>query len=105
LHLELTPTTKIFENIKNLNKKISLIGFKAEYRVSSKELVNRAYELLKSANADFVVANDIGKKERGFDTETNEVFVVDKHKKTKHLNLANKRIVGNKILDEIKRIS
>ncbi|MDP6139526.1 MAG: phosphopantothenoylcysteine decarboxylase, partial [Candidatus Woesearchaeota archaeon] len=99
LHLELTPTTKIFENIKNLNKKISLIGFKAEYRVSSKELVNRAYELLKSANADFVVANDIGKKERGFDTETNEVFVVDKHKKTKHLNLANKRIVGNKILD------
>ncbi|MCH8067100.1 MAG: bifunctional phosphopantothenoylcysteine decarboxylase/phosphopantothenate--cysteine ligase CoaBC [Nanoarchaeota archaeon] len=102
LHLELTPTTKIFENIKKIKKSIFLIGFKAEYRVSNKELIDRAYDLLKSAKADFVVANDVGKKNRGFDTETNEVYVVDKHKKIKHLKLADKRVIGNKILDEIK---
>ncbi|MEK6869290.1 MAG: bifunctional phosphopantothenoylcysteine decarboxylase/phosphopantothenate--cysteine ligase CoaBC, partial [Nanoarchaeota archaeon] len=101
LHLELTPTTKIFENIKKIKKNIILAGFKAEYNVSEKVLIDRAYELLKSANADFVVANDVGKKGRGFDTETNEVFVVDKNRGVRHLKLADKRIIGNSILDEI----
>ncbi len=102
LHLELTPTTKIFEKIKKIKKNIFLVGFKAEYDVSEKVLVNRAYWLLKSANADFVIANDVGKPKRGFDAETNEVFIVSKNKKFKHLKLADKRIIGNKILDEIK---
>ena len=79
-----------------------MIGFKAEYKVSEKELVNRAHALLKSANADLVVANDVGIVSRGFDTETNEVFIVNKKKRVKHINLADKRVIGNKILDEIK---
>jgi len=103
LHLELTPTTKIFEKIKKIKNNIMLIGFKAEYNVSKKILVDRAYELLKDANADFVVANDVGKEGRGFDTETNEVFVVDKNKKVEHLELADKRVIGSKILDKIKQ--
>lgn len=104
LYLELMPTTKIFENIKKLKKDIILVGFKAEYNVSEKTLAERAYGLLKSANADFVVANDVGRTGRGFDTETNEVFIVDKNKKITHIDLADKRVVGNKILDEIKKI-
>jgi len=104
LHLELTPTTKIFENIKKIKKNITLIGFKAEYNVGKKVLVDRAYWLLKSANADLVVANDVGKKGRGFDTETNEVFLINKNKKVKHLNLADKRVIGNNILDEVKKL-
>ncbi len=104
LHLELTPTTKIFENIKKIKNNIVLVGFKAEYKVSKKELINRAYRLLKSARADLVIANDVGKQGRGFDTETNEVFVVGKNKKAKHLELADKRVIGNKILDEIRKI-
>ena len=102
MHLELTPATKIFEKIKKIKKSIVLVGFKAEYKVSKQELINRAYWLLKSANADLVIANDVGKKERGFDTETNEVYIIDKNKKVKHINLADKRIIGNNILDEIK---
>ena len=105
LYLELTPTTKIFENIKKIKENILLIGFKAEYNVSKKILVDRAYQLLKDANADFVVANDVGKKDRGFDTETNEVFVVDKNKRVKHLKLADKRVIGCEILDEILHLS
>ncbi|MFC2016504.1 bifunctional phosphopantothenoylcysteine decarboxylase/phosphopantothenate--cysteine ligase CoaBC [Chloroflexota bacterium] len=104
LHLELTPTTKIFENIKKIKRNIFLIGFKAEYEVSEKELINRAYGLLKSANSDLVIANDVGKKGHGFDAETNEVFIVNKSKKAKHLKLADKRVIGNKILGEIRKI-
>ena len=102
LNLELSPTTKIFEKIKKIKKNIFLIGFKAEYKVSRKSLIDRAHALLRDADADLVVANDVGKEGRGFDYETNEVFIVDKKRKAKHLNLADKRVIGNKILDMIK---
>ena len=99
LSLELSPPTKIFEKIKKIKKNVLLIGFKAEYKVSRESLIDRAYALLKDADADFVVANDVGRQGRGFDTETNEVFVVDKNKKVMHLQLADKRVIANKLLD------
>ena len=101
LHLELTPTTKILENIKKIKNDVFLIGFKAEYNVTEEELVNRAFGLLKSADADLIVANDVGKAKRGFDVETNEVFIVDKDKKIEHIKLADKKVIANKVLDEI----
>ena len=101
LHLELAPTTKILENLKKLNKKIFLIGFKAEYNFSKGELINSAYNLLKSSNADLIVANDIGKENAGFDVDTNEVFVVDKKKKVEHIGLSDKRVVADRLLDLI----
>ena len=101
LHLELMPTTKIFEKLKKMNKKIFLVGFKAEYKVPKNKLVDSAYGILKKANADLVVANDVGEKGRGFDVDTNEVFVIDKNKKIVHIGLADKRVVADNILDII----
>ncbi len=101
MHLELTPTTKIFERLKKINNKIFLAGFKAEYDVSDRVLIGRAYELLKRADADIVVANDVGRKGAGFDVDTNEAFVVGKDRKVEHIKLADKNIVGGAILDAI----
>ena len=101
LRLEFSPTAKIFETLKKLNKSIFLVGFKAEYNVSGKKLASRAYAILKKADADLVVANDVGKKGRGFDVGTNEVFVVDKNNNVEHIGLADKRIVGERLLDII----
>jgi len=97
LHLELTPTTKIFEKIKGFNKKVKLIGFKAEYKVSEKELVSRAKSLLKGAKADFVVANDVGKGV--FGSEDNDVFIVGK--KIMHVE-GSKREIATRVLELIK---
>lgn len=101
LHLELTPTTKIFEKLKKINKKIFLVGFKAEYNVTDKILIDRAYELLKSADADLVVANDVGRKGAGFDVDTNEVYVIDRRGAAKRIELSEKRVVAGKLLDII----
>jgi len=101
MHLELEPTTKIFEKLRALNRNMILVGFKAEYNVSEKELLERAYNLLKSAKANFVVANDVGKRGRGFDVETNEVYIVDKKKKPMHLPLSDKHVIAGRILDII----
>ena len=101
LHLELSPTAKIFERLKRMNKKIFLVGFKAEHNVPEKRLIESAYGILKKAGADLVVANDVGKKNAGFDVDTNEAFVVDKNKNAVHIELHDKRIVADKILDII----
>ena len=101
LHLELAPTAKIFEKLKKMNEKIFLVGFKAEYNTSEKALIDSAYDILIKADANLVVANDVGKEGRGFDVDTNEVFIVDKNKNVEHIELADKRVVADRILDAI----
>ena len=103
LHLELNPTTKIFEKLKEMNKKIFLVGFKAEHNVSRNNLLESAYDVLTKANADLVVANDVGKKGSGFEIDTNEVYVMDKNKEVKHLGIADKRLIAEKLLDIISK--
>ncbi|MBI2658277.1 bifunctional phosphopantothenoylcysteine decarboxylase/phosphopantothenate--cysteine ligase CoaBC [Candidatus Woesearchaeota archaeon] len=101
LQLELAPAAKIFEKLKKMNKKMLLVGFKAEHDVPKSRLTASAYSILKKADADMVVANDVGKRGRGFDVDTNEVFIVDRNKKIQHIRLADKRIVADGILDAI----
>jgi len=98
LSLELKPTIKIIDKIKKLNKKINLVGFKAEYNVSEKELVDSAYSLLKRANADFIVANDVSKGV--FGSEDNEVYIVGKGKEVEHIR-GSKREIADRILELI----
>ncbi|HIH04727.1 TPA: bifunctional phosphopantothenoylcysteine decarboxylase/phosphopantothenate--cysteine ligase CoaBC [Candidatus Woesearchaeota archaeon] len=101
LNLELLPTTKILENVRKWDGKVFLVGFKAEYDVSEKELARRAFGLLKDAHADLMVANDVGKEGRGFDVDTNEVLILDKKKRMMKVPLADKRVVADRIIDEV----
>jgi len=98
LILKFKKSKKIIDNIKKINKKIFLIGFKAEYHVSEKELVDSAYNKLKEADCDLIVANDVGKNP--FGSETNDVFVINKDKKITSIK-GDKRFIANKILDLI----
>lgn len=99
LRLELSPTTKIFEKMKKMNERIFLIGFKAEHNVTKNELLRRAQGILKKADADMVVANDVSIRGRGFNADTNEVYVVDCKGKAVHIPLADKRTIADRILD------
>ena len=101
LHLELLPTTKILERIKEWNSKVFLVGFKAEFNVSRKELARRAFSLLRSADADLMVANDIGKEGRGFDVDTNEILIIDRKKTAVRVPLMDKRAIADRILDAV----
>ena len=57
--------------------------------------------LLKSAKADLIIANDVGKMNAGFEVDTNEVFVIDRKKKMVHLNLDEKKVIADQIMDII----
>ncbi|HNZ87799.1 MAG TPA: bifunctional phosphopantothenoylcysteine decarboxylase/phosphopantothenate--cysteine ligase CoaBC [Methanofastidiosum sp.] len=100
--INLIPNKKIVQEYSS-NSKAFIVGFKAEYGVPDDELLRRAYERLSSSNMGLIVANDVGKEKRGFQSETNEVFIIDKTKKFYHLPLENKEKISEKIVDIIKK--
>ena len=102
LSLKLKPTPKIIDSIKKISPTIFLVAFKAEYKMSKANLIENAHKKLLEADADLIVVNDVGRKGAGFGTETNEVFIVDRDRKTIHVPMAQKREVAKAILDATK---
>jgi len=76
INVKLVRAPKIIDGIKNKQKEIFLVGFKAETDISKRELVNRAKKKLKVSNADMIIANDIGRKYNK-DPNSNEITIVD----------------------------
>jgi len=99
LDLKLKPTPKIIDSVKRVSPRTFLVAFRAEYKLSKKNLIESGYKRLLEAKADMIVVNDVGKRGAGFGTETNEIFIVDKKKSVVHVPLAKKREVARKILD------
>lgn len=101
IHLELEPRTKIFDRIKEFNPDIFLVGFKAESGLSENQLIEVAKKRLAQSSADVIIANDVSKPDRGFEVDTNEVFLIKKNGKVQKIPLASKREVAEKIIDAI----
>ena len=108
VEVSLVPIDKIISKVKNVCKyDVYLIGFKAEYNVESKILIEKAYTKLLESGADLIVANDVGKKDTGFGSDNNEVYVIDRHRNVTHLPIQAKDRIAAQILDmiEIKYLS
>jgi len=101
LDLKLKPTVKIIDSVKKVSPRSFLVAFRAEYKLPQRELIESGYKRLVEAKADLIVVNDVGKKGVGFETDTNEVFIIDKKKNVVHVPLSKKREVARKILDVI----
>lgn len=106
LDLELQATPKILDTIRKASPKSFIVAFKTESNVSSEELVDEAYKILHEKNADLVAANDVAKKGVGFQSDTNELFVVDARKRVVHIPLSEKRDVARQLVDlALKKLS
>jgi len=97
--ITLQPRAKIIDQIKKLNPKVKLVAFKAEYNLTESELINKAKEKILTWKADAVIANDVGKKDRGFGSDMNEVFIVLKNGETKKIKRDLKRNVAREIIE------
>ncbi len=105
VELELEATPKIIREIRHASPNSFLVAFKTEHGVSNEELVTEAFEILSEKSADLVAANDVSLEGVGFQTDTNELFVVDERKKVIHISLAPKREVARQLLDiAVKRL-
>lgn len=101
LTITFKPQIKILEQIKKLNPKIKLIAFKAEYIANEKRLIQAALKKLKESNSDVIIANDVSQKDRGFEVDQNEVYIILPDGSTKHLALASKKEIAKNIVDYI----
>ncbi|MCP4763757.1 MAG: bifunctional phosphopantothenoylcysteine decarboxylase/phosphopantothenate synthase, partial [archaeon] len=99
--LELKATPKIIDAARKADNDLFIVAFKAETNLNKEELVEKAYNRLKKAKVDLIVANDVFSNETGFCAETNEIFIIDSKKNVKHIELCSKRECASKIIDQV----
>ena len=100
LSIEFKRTQDILKYVgdnKSDNQKV--IGFAAE----TNNLIEYAKEKIIKKNLDYIVANDISKKDIGFGSEDNEVYIIDKHDNIKKIDKNSKTNVAKAIVDEISK--
>jgi len=100
--LKLKALPKIIAEVKKTDPNIILVGFKAEYNITEEELVERSYKRLKEMKMNLIVANDVAKENRGFNVDTNEVYIIDPKRNVLHIGLTSKREIATKLLDAVK---
>jgi phosphopantothenoylcysteine decarboxylase/phosphopantothenate--cysteine ligase len=100
--LRLKALPKVIAQVKKADPKVLLVGFKAEYKISDEELIERSYKRLREMKMDLIVANDVSKENRGFNVDTNEVFIIDPKGDVLHISLTTKKEVASKLLDKVK---
>ncbi|HEY7109439.1 MAG TPA: bifunctional phosphopantothenoylcysteine decarboxylase/phosphopantothenate--cysteine ligase CoaBC [Nitrososphaeraceae archaeon] len=103
VRLKLVPTKKIINEVKKWRKKIVLVAFKAEYGVSQNTLLTTAFSKLQESNADFIVANDLAKRNCGFGSDLSEVYILDKHNHVIHMSVQLKKKVAEELVKIVTR--
>lgn len=84
--------------IANTDEELPLIiGFCAE----SENLLENAKEKIAKKGCDYLIANDISRKDIGFSSDFNEVTILDKNGSMKKLEKADKKTIAKEILKEI----
>jgi phosphopantothenoylcysteine decarboxylase/phosphopantothenate--cysteine ligase len=78
----------------------TVIGFAAEH---GEESISRAREKLERKRLDAIVFNDVSRADIGFDSEQNEVVIVDREGEHR-VGLAPKRDVADAILDRVEAL-
>ena len=101
LSIELEPTPKIIDMIKKLDPEIFLVAFRAQYDLSRDRLIDDAFERLKRAKADLIAVNDVSGQGAGFETDTNEMYLVNPDKSSVHIPLDSKDAVAARIIEAI----
>ncbi|MBQ4114406.1 bifunctional phosphopantothenoylcysteine decarboxylase/phosphopantothenate--cysteine ligase CoaBC [bacterium] len=95
--LELVKNPDILKEISALKTKTKIVGFCAE----SENLLENAKIKIASKGCDYLVANDISRKDIGFSSDMNEVYILDKNQNISHINISTKQEIAKKILEKI----
>ncbi len=104
LAVNLKPTAKIIDAVREKHKKLFIVGFKVESGVTDKELEKRAKSKIESGVCDLMVANDASREGVAFDTETNQVIIVGREGLVKQVPLSMKRDVAREIVNTIVKV-
>ncbi len=94
--LKLVENPDILKTISGTPNKI-ICGFCAE----SENLLENAKAKIQKKGCDYLIANDISRKDIGFNVNENEVYIIDKSLNIKHIEKDTKENIAKRILEEI----
>ncbi len=97
--IELKPTEKIIDRVKSISPELYMVIFKAEYNLHERELIKKGYERLKRSKADLVVVNPLDKEDSGFQSDFNEVIIIDRRGKERYRGKEKKKEIARIIMD------
>ena len=97
LTLELVKNPDILKEISSMYTKAKIVGFCAE----SENLIENAKTKIKNKGCDYIVANDISRKDIGFNSNENEVYIIDKNLNINHIEKDTKENIALNILEKI----
>jgi len=99
LIIKLEKNVDILNYISNHNsmRPKLVIGFAAE----TNDLKKNALKKLKNKNCDWIIANDVSKKEIGFNSDLNEVTIYYKDDKKEKLLKKNKSLISEEIVNRV----
>ncbi len=98
ISITLTKNPDILKEISSKKKDgQTIIGFCAE----SQNLIEFAKNKIDKKGCDYLVANDISRKDIGFGSDENEIYILDKSHNIKHFEKTTKQQVAKNILEYI----
>ena len=97
--LNLVPTKDILMEVSKIKTQQFVVGFAAE----TQNLIQSALEKLRNKKLDLIVANDISAPGIGFQSDNNQVTLVDSDEQVENLPRMAKREIANILLDKISR--
>ena len=97
LMLDLTPNPDILAEVAARSTGAFIVGFAAE----TNDVVANARAKLEAKGIDLLVANDVSRRDIGFDAEDNEVLLIDRWGGSRALPRMGKPAVAEAILDAI----
>lgn len=95
--LALVKNPDILKEISKKKGEKIVVGFCAE----SENLLENAKEKIAKKGCDYLIANDISRKDIGFASDYNEVVILDKNGMIKKLEKADKMVIARQILEAI----
>ena len=97
--LNLVPTKDILMEVSKIKTQQFVVGFAAE----TQNLIQSALEKLRNKKLDLIVANDISAPGIGFQSDNNQVTLVDSDEQVEKLPRMAKQEIANILLDKISR--
>ena len=101
LTLELEPTPKIIDRVKDHVPGVFLVAFRAQHDLSTADLLADAHARLVKARADLIATNDVSIRGAGFESDTNEMYLLGPDGQAEHLPLDTKAHIAAAIIRRI----
>jgi phosphopantothenoylcysteine decarboxylase/phosphopantothenate--cysteine ligase len=99
LTLEMKKTDDILEYLgkNNISRPKLVVGFSAE----TEDLIYNSKIKIKNKNSDLIIANDVSNKKIGFDSDFNEVTLIEPDGKTNFIKRSKKSFIASAIVEKI----